>query len=516
MDDALFGFTLWTRSIGLTPFERSTAANEVFGNGHTVETEELVPRFDSPKRNTTLLRSIAHFCGSTLGGGLLLVPRLFARTGIRTAGLIIVLAILQERCLYLLCLTARRAGVATFPQLARVAFGAWAEHTMSVVLFLFSYLVGIGYMMEMAELWAPFANAWNVAPPLGLLLALFGSLLVTSPMYAIRDFRCYYVSCLVSVGVIVILIASVGWENLQQLKQVLQKQFPVELLQLPNPDDPVIQNICDWLTALPIISMSLFSFNILKLQNQLKCPTKDRVGQVIRWGKLGNSFWIIVFGGLTSTANNLLSYNLVSRVFCFGWLIMSLASVMPTLRVSFLEMIDFMIIKGTSDNQCQKIKEICPEDCCDEDDDEETCISFPSMSTWSTEKTHTDVFVQVNEETRLLAPIDEGIEPPACNIFSNPFAHYASTLFLILFGYGIAIGLTLAEITVWQLWSLTGCVFSFLVCFALPCIFFLEIQTRQPIYPGTMVWRAFCWFIIVLSVLATLLCTVASVVQNTI
>jgi hypothetical protein len=279
------------------------------------------------------------------------------------------------------------------------------------------------------------------------------------------------------------------------------------------------------------------SCNILSVQAKLKHPSKERLSISIRAGVAISALLMTIFGvlgslsigSLESQDNFLeslsnLSSTLDARVVvlfgigrfgCGIFMLFATAMVMPLCRVSLLQVIDFSIIQGTDDRTCKTLKELCPEDCCDEgapDLDEETCMTFPSISTWSTDKSP-DVFVPVpNEETRLLPRIEEEYVAPACNIYSNPFAHYASTAGIAAVCYLLAIAFSWSTVNVSVVWRLVGATMAFVLDFLLPAILFIQIQKRHPIYPGTNAWIVYCWIVVAVSSVATISCTVFFVV----
>jgi amino acid permease len=563
MEDALLSFGLWCRSIGLTPFERVGAEQEIYGHhrGGGVgrpssldAVEELIPPFDSPDRRFSLTSSIAHVVASIVGGGTFFLPETFERIGY-TASIVLVIcvAVMSERSLYLLCLTARRAGVSSYPEIAKVAFGNWAQHTLSVLLFVFLLCVLVAYFMLIAALWTPLVQ--DVLPSqqkkVPNFLILLISLVLLGPFLVQREFRCIRLKCYAMLLGLFLLCLALGLDSKSALlaaasqlstKMSAQKVGESLLLQFKGDGEEIRTkvefaseiHVGDFLYTLPIVAMSFTSSsNILSVQAKLRQPSKERLSFTIRAGVAASALLMTIFGVLGSLSignfesqDNFLESlsNLstsldarlvvlfgIGRFGCGIFMLFATAMVMPLCRLSLLQVIDFSIIQGTDESTCKTLKEMCPEDCCDEgapDLDEETCMTFPSISTWSTDKTP-DVFVPIpNEETRLLPRIEEEFVAPVCNIYNNPFAHYASTAGIAIVCYLLAIALSWSTISVSVVWRLVGATMAFALDFLVPPILFIKIQRRHPIYPGTNAWIVYCWIVVAVSGVATISCTV--------
>jgi hypothetical protein len=201
-------------------------------------------------------------------------------------------------------------------------------------------------------------------------------------------------------------------------------------------------------------------------------------------------------------------YRMLGRIGCVPSLLLAYGMQLPSARRSLLHVIEFSFIEQSNPDQCHLAKKMCPDECCDEDAvDEETCVSFPSMSTWSTAKSHVDV-IQVapnnnNKEMTLLLPrIEEGLEP--CNVYTNAFAHYTSTAAIMVASYGLACLLHLLSVPAWSLWQWIAALFASLYSLALPAVCFWQIQNRQAFVPWRIPWLAFCYLAIAVACIVTL------------
>jgi len=544
MEEALVSFSLWCRSNGLTVFERESAETEVFGR-RLHHQEGLIPPFHDEQRTSSACYSTLHLMASIIGGGVFMLPAVFEKCGIISASiLILTTAILTERSLYLLCLTARRAGAESYSEVVKIAFGPWAEHTVSTLLFLFLISVLVAYFMLLSDLWAPLLqrilpSQQHTVPDCLLLLT---SLILLTPFLVQREFRCVRIKCYSALLSIFLLCLALGLnskETILSLASKISGKRQVEMQGGRRQEEAVYiqyypESIGDVLFALPLVTMSfLASPNMLSIQARLKAPTKKRVARVIRGGIASSTVLMVAFGmigyiaaGTETQGNFLLNLStlknankdpkllillVIGRVGCGILMLFATAMVMPHCRHALLQVLDFTILKGTDDDTCKKVKEICPEECCEEDvpdPDEETCMSFPSISTWSTDKSPNDVYVvNPNEETKLLPRIEEEAHIPACNIYSNRFAHYTSTAGIAIASYLGAVALSVAGTNVLTVWSLAGSAAAFLLAFTLPSCCFLQIQRRQLIDSGTSAWVGFCWAIITISGMLTVVCT---------
>jgi hypothetical protein len=378
---------------------------------------------------------------------------------------------------------------------------------------------------------------------LPLMLATFGCVLIISPIYFNRDFQYIQVHLFTTLATAFCLATSsssstTSYSN--NASMILQQQ--------PQHDggDPQQSQQQHVSSSQPLVVLSwlillFFSNQILKVQNVLIEPTRRRTSWTVSLSVTGLVVLLILLAHLSvlfsynggsgnagpqqqqpddnvdddnHDTNNLdpdwwlhlarILYRMVAQLGCVPTLLLAYGVHLPHARRHLLHVIEFSCIDKGDPDQCKFAKTICPDECCDEDAvDEETCVSFPSISTWSTAKSHVDVIqVAPNEDTTLLLPrIEEGLEP--CNVYTNAFAHYTSTAAILVVTFGLACLLYLTQVSAWSLWQWTAALSAGTYSLALPAACFVQIQSRQAFVPWRIPWLAFCYFSMAVAVVVT-------------
>jgi hypothetical protein len=526
---------------------------------------------------------------------------------VKHPALVILVAFLAERTGCLTLLAARYAGVNTLPDLVRVAFlGRTFHKAEAVVSLLFQLAMMISYQMLLLEVGecilhgldeiatsiseeeyefgtngsadggpSP-SSSRTIAEPkqerLPLMLAVFGCVLMISPIFLQREFQYVRVQLFTTIATAFILATSSSTSSsIQQQQQLSSVSSGHSLHQQVQHDDHLSSSssplvVCSWLI------MIFCSHQVLQVQNALILPTRRRTSWTVSLSVTIVAVLLLLLAHLTvllssqqqqqqdnhnnnqshqwwwtmmrpaaaiampnangaatdnnnngddSNSNNNhhadtewwldmahVLYRMLGRIGCFPSLLLAYGMQLPSARRSLLHVIEFSFIEQSNPDQCHLAKKMCPDECCDEDAvDEETCVSFPSMSTWSTAKSHVDV-IQIapnnnNKETTLLLPrIEEGLEP--CNVYTNAFAHYTSTAAIMVASYGLACLLHLLSVPAWSLWQWIAALFASLYSWALPAVCFWQIQNRQAFVPWRIPWLAFCYLAIAVACIVTL------------
>ena len=112
----------------------------------------------------------------------------------------------------------------------------------------------------------------------------------------------------------------------------------------------------------------------------------------------------------------------------------------------------------------------------------------------------------IGEQTALLR--QEPIQKD--EVFYNPLIHYGSTAAIMIVTYLGAVAVP----SVATVWSLCGSSMAFLIAFALPASHFLQTQRREHTPPHSQQWVAFCWILLVASVVSAVACTAQTVAQS--
>lgn len=517
--DGVQPFALLSNTLGLTGFERLFMTRELTGRSSPFDTtpaeDVLVPAFESDERQLSSLATILTLVATTIGGGVFGLPTVFAKVGILYATVLLAtVAVLVDRSMYLWCLCARRAGVDSLGEVGRVAFGDWMKTTILSMVFGVLLALLTGYLVILRNVWGPLASVLypkvDTRWVLALIVVIVYPFLVQRQLHSLR-FGCF-VGLLSMVGFCAIMCYLSG----DVLVSLLQQ--PRAILQTP-PRNLAARNTHDFadeaLSVIPLAIMAfLFPFNMLGAQATLQQPTKHRVRSVIR-SSVMVCWFLSYLVGLTGYLYGLdcVEWTVIdptNRLLVLGYigygltLLLALPLLVLPCRTSILEIADKFL---TDHNEnCQPLRDICPEDCCDEEDpDERTCMSFPSLSSWSTERSPGDLLV-IHEGTRLLPRIEEEA-PPRCKIFLNPWAHYGSTFSIVAIAFGAALLCRDAL----RLWMLVGSTLALVVTFFLPGACFVQIQERDLNYPYRRPWALFSWLLMTLSIVGMLACTYATI-----
>jgi hypothetical protein len=370
---------------------------------------------------------------------------------------------------------------------------------------------------------------------LPLMLATFGCVLIISPIYFNRDFQYIQVHLFTTLATACCLATSSSSStSYSNASMIMQQQHDGD--QQPSQQQHVSSSSSQPLVVLSWLILLFFSNQILKVQNVLIEPTRRRTSWTVSLSVTGLVVLLIVLahlsvlfsynGGQQQQPDNVVDddshdtnnmdpdwwfhlarilYRMVAQLGCVPSLLLAYGVHLPHARRHLLHVIEFSCIDKGDPDQCKFAKTICPDECCDEDAvDEETCVSFPSISTWSTAKSHVDVIqVAPNEDTTLLLPrIEEGLEP--CNVYTNAFAHYTSTAAILVVTFGLACLLYLTQVSAWSLWQWTAALSAGTYSLALPAACFVQIQSRQAFVPWRIPWLAFCYLSMTVAAVVTI------------
>lgn len=485
-EEAPFSFSLWCRSIGLTPFEQATARALIRQvTPPDIVEEVLVPSFDSNERKASLLTSTCNLTATMIGGSIISMPLAFEKCGVVLATLLVVFAaVITDVSLKLLCKCARQSGVDTYAAVGRVAFGPFMEYTISGILFILLYFVLVASMVLANDIWTPLIALW--IPTIRSYQVLLGILLLASPFLVQTTLCSLRYLCYLSILAMTVvcgILCHVAYETFSGLRQL----------------EYVTTSLNEPLVAFPIIALSfLSSFNVLHIQSTLIQPTNARIHGVI-----GSSVGLCciltylvgvcgyLYAGSTTRGNILLNLDglhgifVVGRICCGIVMICSMAVVMLPCRNAMLEFIESLHSEGA-----------CPEgaDCEKEGETEHSSRNGSGV----------DLYV-VHEGTFLLPSIEE--DEQECFMIGNPYAHYGSTVLIMAFAFLGAIKAPSLAIV----WSFCGPFLTFLISFFLPAACYLEIQRREPSSSDRVVLSLVAWFLIICSVVGAVACTVQTI-----
>ena len=481
MEDSPFSFSLWCRSVGLTPFETATAVSYLRQETPpTLVNEVLVPHFDSRRRKSSFVDATSNLVATMIGGCILGMPLAFEKCGIILGSLLIMFAaIITDRSLCLLCICARQCGVSTYGQVGRVAFGPCAHYAISSILVFFLLLLLVAYMALVRDIIQPVLQVW--IPSIQAYQVLLGLLILWSPFFVQRSLHSLRFICYASIGSVSIL----SWVL---CRNALDQNEPVDIIHVT----PI--HLSDALAAFPVIMLTfLSSFNVLYIQSALNTPTLERMQSVVHTS-IGTCLVLTYLFGLAGyllyadTGNILhnLDQHGVGRIASGFTVMVAMTLILVPCRDNLLELLEHMESNGQ-----------CPEgtDC---QKDSETADTTPTE--WSSSDTNHD-FLFVHEGTSLLPPIGER---STCDLLENPWVYHGSTLGIL----GIAFVGTNVNIN--MVWRLCGPTLAYVISFALPAACYLELERRQP-SSSRRAWVLFSWFLLIFSLIGAICCTVPTI-----
>ena len=513
----------------------SAAFNSTHGQGYPAAADVLVPSFDSEKRKLDHLSATLCLAATLTGPGLTVIPSLFHSCGLVSATVVLTLtAWLTERTLYLTCLCARRGGVATLVEVGQVALGAQTGVAIAACVALFALFELWVELVVLTQAWTPAVQA--IRGETNDWLVLLVTLLVLLPFLTWREFlslkRNYYfwsIATVLTLGAVTYLCFD--QESTAATAPTSQHQESSSAGEdTTAAEDNTSSSIACLAASLPRAAMAFGCgiLNILPIQSSLREPTTSRIQSVIRTG-VWLSFGITYTFGIAgySYADGRLQPNVLLNItsaltnngaaflaaVAFGMMIfLALPLIVMPARRSLLELIDKVWFEENP-HSCQSCREHCPkacEECCDEDPDEQTCMTFPSLSTWSVTTpgsrsmgSRSANVIVVDENSRLLPIISEEVIR-RCNIQNNMLLHAATTIAILTISFAV-VALGVSSETIMTVWQVLGSAAGWLISYALPAACFTQIQERDPTFPFRCGWTTFSWFLLTIAPMASLL-----------
>jgi len=410
----------------------------------------LVPSYSSPERKSTLTVATFNLVATIVGGGVLSLPLAFEKCGILLASLLMILsAVITDRSLYLLCLSARISGVSSYGEIGKEAFGDGMERGISVLIFLFLLFVLVAYMVLVKDIWTPLV-AMTISDVHGDLVLLFIVLLMT-PFLLQRTLHALRFNCYVGFTSVSLLCLALCHHGITSPQSNL-KIWPT--------------HISDVLFAFPIITLSFLShFNILPIQSALVEPSRSRINGTIH-AAVGSCFVLMYLFGLCGylyagekTEGNIL-INIandttdwmffIGRIGCGITIMLAMPMMLLPCRESLLEVLDALFVQ----------------------------------------------VIKVTERT----PLNHRLMMQTPTIGNrNPYVHYGTTLAIVIVTY---LGAVVAP-GVALVWSLCGSSMAFLISFILPSACYLEIGNGMD-----SDYRIFSSALLIIAVVGAIACTI--------
>lgn len=372
------------------------------------------------------------------------------------------------------------------------------------MLFVFLLFVICAYMVLIRDIWTPIvlliaqpmistttssgapASASETAREEGLGDAvLLFVIVVISPFLLKKDLHSLRYNCYLGFGSISLLCLAIAYRASQKIAA-----GDIDIKMWPD-------SLTDVLFAYPIPILALMChFNMIGVQSSLIDPTRARVRKVIDGsmqlsGAITYALGLFgyIWGGSSTQGNILLNFDFTDRVILVGrvgcGITIMLASAMITLpcRESMLSLGTFYsewrASTGGENNQRKIV----------------------SSSTYGAVNKGTD------EEEMPLSPSDTALErsgdlPPA---HRSRILHFVSTFFIVAVCY---IGAVAAP-GVATVWSICGCMMSFLIAFILPALLYIKVRVAKKGHLDARVFSS--WLLFAISVVGAVMCTAQTI-----
>ena len=393
---------LFGRQSSLSSSSSSASASDEGGNYDSSvvvdDGDNLVPSFDASERKLSVMASTFSLVASSFGaGGAIFLPLAFEKFG--TINIVpsflsmIIIAYLTDRSLYLLCLCARRSGVASHGEVARVAFGRTMEKAVFALVFVFLLFILTFNFVIIRDVWTSIVQTvYNVDGKLVLLvcLTIVIPFSIQRRLYALRK-CCYFGFATIMAFSVLLWYLGYAFPN----NIATNTKGTIFLL-----SSRLLQESGSYLSVIPIFVMSFHStFNILQTQAELRSPTNDRIQSVISRGvtivffinfAVGFAGGVILRKNRKTNGGNPGNLNLnipqeqeqnaslISTIawLCYGTAVLAaLPVILVSARYNCLELINRICLEGREDGNCQRCRDICPEECCDDEEDRKCVYS---------------------------------------------------------------------------------------------------------------------------------------------
>ena len=377
------------------------------------------------------------------------------------------------------------------------------------MLFIFLLFVICAYMVLIRDIWTPIvlliaqplissssssgapASASKVAREEGLGDAvLLFIIIVISPFLLKKDLHSLRYNCYLGFSSIALLCLAITYRASQKIAA-----GDIDIKMWPD-------SLTDVLFAYPIPILALMChFNMIGVQSSLIDPTRARVRKVIDASMLISGaityalgFFGYVWGGSLTQGNILLSFDfgdkviLVGRVGC-GITIM-LASAMITLpcRESMLSLGTFYSewrARSGGDRKSENNQHIV------------------SSSTYGAVNTGTDDEEEMRQSTNDAAGSESNNDMPTDN--RDRIIHFSSTFFIVAVCYVGAV----AAPGVATVWSICGCMMSFIIAFILPALLYIKVRVAMKGHLDARVFSS--WLLFAVSVIGAVMCTAQTI-----
>jgi len=251
--------------------------------------EYIYPDEDSADRQATLTAAVFSLISTIIGGGVLSLPYAFARAGILIGlAFLVFIALISDFSVYILVSCSRRSGGVSYEQVAKIAFGRWAQILTMILLFLLTFLCCVAYIILMGDLFTPLTEFI-----FGLTLGSSGRRIVSTIILGLIFPVCFFDSLnslrftsflsILSMIVLAICVFIRAAQRLLYPETLLDSGYRV-IVDINNPLIWWNPSWHDAVFAFPIVSVAyLCHFNVLPLHAELVQPTRSRIKVMIHW-----------------------------------------------------------------------------------------------------------------------------------------------------------------------------------------------------------------------------------------
>ncbi len=166
--------------------------------------------------NTILqfVSTVFNMVATMMGGSVLSLPYAMRETGIFFGMLMLAVGVGGTYfSLDILCSCARRSGVTSYIEVARVAYGNRGSSLVTTLLLIFTVFVLVAYMVLSRDIWTGLfeLSLGREISPTGSIFVLFSLLVVCFPACMAKDFHALRHMCYVSFSAAIILVLALGY-----------------------------------------------------------------------------------------------------------------------------------------------------------------------------------------------------------------------------------------------------------------------------------------------------------------